>query len=372
MIGNMRFNRILMFSLGGINLLMLVAMGSTAGNTIIVDDDGAAGQYELIQDAIDNATTGDTIRVFEGEYVGGLTVNRSVSIIGNGSSTTKLIGQGLESNVIFITSDSVNLRGFSIIGPGKNPSPISEILSNAGIRISSSWNAISDIRITNSYFGIQMTASHSTTISNLTIDECSKGIDLMLSTNSIITGTEITNSLETAIYLSLSSYNSILNNSIFGSGISGIHFANANFNRIEENHLQDNQDGINLTQTQDNRILGNTIILHEHGILVNGSTRTTLDGNQYVNNRYGLYLYHSHENDLNHSSFSNNSRDIVINDSTTNDLSHLPPSTNVLIIESEKSSDDQFEIPDWIPMVMYGILVTVAASVFFQRRKKAV
>ena len=62
-----------------------------SGRTITVDDDGGA-DFTTIQDAIDNATDGDTIRVFRGGYDGPIIVNKSVSLIGNGSGNTRVYG----------------------------------------------------------------------------------------------------------------------------------------------------------------------------------------------------------------------------------------------------------------------------------------
>ena len=57
------------------------AEGETNGEIITVDDDGEA-DYPRIQWAIDNASRGDTIRVFDGEYSEALNINKTLSIIG--------------------------------------------------------------------------------------------------------------------------------------------------------------------------------------------------------------------------------------------------------------------------------------------------
>lgn len=43
---------------------------------------------------IDNATEGDTIRVYEGTYYENVVVNKTVSLVGNGSEETTIEGGG--------------------------------------------------------------------------------------------------------------------------------------------------------------------------------------------------------------------------------------------------------------------------------------
>jgi len=74
---------------------------SVTGTIWFVDDDalsngdGTIGNpFNTIQDAIDNATNGDRIRVFEGTYYENVIVERSVSLIGNGSDVTTIDSGG--------------------------------------------------------------------------------------------------------------------------------------------------------------------------------------------------------------------------------------------------------------------------------------
>lgn len=76
------------------------------GRTIIVDDYGEA-EYTRIQDAIDNSTDGDTIRVWAGVYNESIRMNRSLSLIGNGTETTFLIGQHDKPTISVIANNSV-------------------------------------------------------------------------------------------------------------------------------------------------------------------------------------------------------------------------------------------------------------------------
>ena len=55
--------------------------------TLIVDINGG-GNYTSIQNAVDNATAGDTIRVYAGTYYEDVLLNKTITLIGNGSANT--------------------------------------------------------------------------------------------------------------------------------------------------------------------------------------------------------------------------------------------------------------------------------------------
>lgn len=106
--------------------------GGANGETIIVDDNGPA-DFPKIQWAIDNATDGDTVRVYDGWYNESLIINRSVSIIGNGSESTILNGTGNPNyfrNIITITANDTNVSGFTFTsGPSSSYFQVIEVNS---------------------------------------------------------------------------------------------------------------------------------------------------------------------------------------------------------------------------------------------------
>jgi len=87
-----------------------------AAQTIVVDDDGTPGvdcNYTVIQWAIDNASSGDTIYVWAGVYHENVVINKSVTLIGNGTINTTIDG-GTGGDNVLITTDWVNISGFTI------------------------------------------------------------------------------------------------------------------------------------------------------------------------------------------------------------------------------------------------------------------
>jgi len=81
--------------------------------TIYVDDDGGA-DYKKIQDAIDNASEGDTIFVYNGTYYENLVVNKKIDLIGEDKHTTIIDGV-MKGDTITINVEGVTLSNFTII-----------------------------------------------------------------------------------------------------------------------------------------------------------------------------------------------------------------------------------------------------------------
>ncbi len=85
--------------------------------------------YPTIQQAIDNASAGDTIRVWNGTYPESIYINKPLSLIGNSSLDTIIDPSGT-GNVVSILSNWVNMSFFKIFGTPNPDCGISLISSN--------------------------------------------------------------------------------------------------------------------------------------------------------------------------------------------------------------------------------------------------
>jgi len=117
------------------------------GNIIYVDVDGGA-DYKKIQDAINNASNGDTIFVFNGIYCEeNLTINKSINLIGENKYFTIIDGcRG--NNTVNIMSENVILSGFTVTNSSKKNWFL------AGVRLTGSNNKIYGNIIENNQLGI--------------------------------------------------------------------------------------------------------------------------------------------------------------------------------------------------------------------------
>lgn len=324
------------------------------GNTLYVGGTGP-GNYTRIQDAIDDATDGDTVFVYDDSspYYENVIVDRSINLIGEDKHST-IIDAREDGTVTCITANSVNITGFTIQKGGLYPWPdkiyagidiygdfafISNnlIISNKdrGINIcsSSSNNIISDNTISsNGGASLYITHSKDNTILENTITNNEGDIYLLYSNNNILSeNTFINNSLSV-----FSSYQNTINNNMVNGKpliyleeesdqvivddagqiilvkcdnitvqnqeISGtcaaIHLLETNNCLISDNVVTNNKYGIELDFSNLNTISENTISFNErNGIDFYSSSNNVISENAISsNNEYGIGIYSSSNN----------------------------------------------------------------------------
>ena len=210
--------------------------------TIVVPDD-----YSTIQEAIDNASEGDTIFVKRGVYVENTVVNKSVSLIGEDRDSTMIdVTAGLK-----VQSNNVTIAGFTIYD------------GYDGISLATNYCNISGNKITNTTHGI-VVFGYENSISGNIFESIG---------------------LSSAIQLNFANKNLISGNYIV-SCVEGIQiWQNSNNNTLRENTIINCQDtAINFQYSNDNVIVGNNISLSGLGTSIYGSNRNIISNNNYVNN----------------------------------------------------------------------------------------
>lgn len=250
---------------------------STARAQIWIVDYAGGGDRWVIQEAIDNATDGDTIYVWNGTYNENIIVNVAVSIIGNSTENTTIDGGG-SGDVVRITVDGVNITGFAIKGSGKT------IGADAGIELFSAdncniyqnkifdnmqgifldWADDNDIKNNivslNNNTGIYIKNSNSNTIDNNVANtmEMGNGIFIIDSIGNTISNNTVNENPQAGIYTSTSSSNNIIRNNIVRVNVYGLRLWAGN-NDFFNNILQKNNYGV-YSQTSLNNIYHNDFI----------------------------------------------------------------------------------------------------------------
>ena len=90
----------------------------TGAATITVDDSGGA-DFPSIQKAIDAANPGDSVFVYNGLYFENITINKTIDLDGESRTDTIIDGGGWD-DVVYISSDWVNITGFTINNSGNS------------------------------------------------------------------------------------------------------------------------------------------------------------------------------------------------------------------------------------------------------------
>jgi len=249
--------------------------------TLTVGQVGSGAQYNKIQYAIDNASNGDTIYVWDGTYHESVRINKTVTLIGNGSSNTTIIPQG-DIVAIIILENWVNISGFSITNGFSNGLHGIFILSLKHCRIenchiSNYTNAI----MINSNVG---NPSSDNLISNNIFSNCTNGVTIVNSNINTITNNIYDNC---GIGFSWSFSNIVYNNTMssVGIGLSGTHVSHWNSHEIPINNTVDGKPIIYLKNIDN-------VIIHTnaaHIILANCTNITVRDFN-FTNVGVGVEL----------------------------------------------------------------------------------
>lgn len=174
----------------------------SSGNILYVGGTGP-GNYSTIQDAIDNASDGDTVFVYDDSspYYENIWINKGINLVGENRETTIIDGSRGDYVVAFFDTDWVNISGFTI--------------NNGYWGIYLEWcnfNTISGNNILDNVYGLFLHHSHCNTITgNYIISNSGYGISIYQLCNKTI----ISNNNNTLH--PYSSYENIIYNNYFNN-----------------------------------------------------------------------------------------------------------------------------------------------------------
>jgi len=306
---------VFVFGLTIFSLLMLMLVLGTGAQAadIYVDDDNMAGPwlgtmanpYQNITSAVGNATGGDTIHVWEGDYNENVVVNKTLSLIGNGTGNTTIIGTGT-GDVVYVNASWVNVTGFTVNNSGSNP-------GDAGIELDNVQNCnIYDNNVSGNNHGIHLDSSDNAAITANTIWNNGRGLVLASSVNCVVDNNTFTGNgivIEGDSQAALSTWNTHTidaTNTANGRPIyyykdatgvtvpgdaAQVLLANCTGFEISGLNLSGADVGIELgASTYVNITLSAIRYNNVMGIYLNYSTSISIIRNNVSNNGYGLYL----------------------------------------------------------------------------------
>jgi len=374
------------------------------GKTLYVGGLGP-NNYSKIQDAIDNASDGDTVFVYDDSspYYERVKINKSIDLIGENRDTT-IIDAKRKGNIIFISSNNVSIKELTL----QNSSG----LNNASIKIDFDFGicTISDNIIIDNDNGVSMYFSgnnntikdniffnnketsikgshhnnniisgntfdhpagiyqdqcirfHSCArfnISGNTIKKCNSGITLDLSNNNLISE----NIISTVGYEGIrirGSNNKIIGNNLVGGGIQDSDSVNS---IIAYNTISYNRWGITLRSVKNTVISKNNITGTTYGVETEETSNITISENHFTTNHISINIVSSSDTVVSENSIDNNINGIRLQNSLKTEIrcNNFKDNTqrNALFSDCNNTVWDSnyWNRPHILPKILFGKII---------------
>lgn len=245
----------------------------------------------VLQETIDKAPSGATIKLYSGLYSGNITIDKPITIVGVEDGV--IIDGGGVGNVVNIKSSDVTLNNLTIQNSGSLMYRL-----DSGIHIEKAKNInITKCKILDSLYGIDLYMVEDSSIKNNFIT--SKDYDISLrgdalkiwhSHNNLISHNTITKSRD--VTLNYSHNNTFKNNNISNSRFA-IKIDLSKETLIEENSFKYNSVSLMMMMCENSKILNNSILSSNGaagiGVMLQGGS-TLFDSNRVRYNAKAIYI----------------------------------------------------------------------------------
>lgn len=232
--------------------MLITGIINTEAATINVPDN-----FKTIQEAVENAQTGDTVLVKSGNYHENIIVSKTITIKSDKGAATTVIRPLNSAEPVIKVNDVSNavINGFTATGS-----------AIAGIYLYKATN-------------VNIIQNNTT--------ENRNGIFLYSSNNNTLTGNEAGSNDQTGIYLEASNGNTLEKNTTDSNREKGIFLISSNSNIVKDNSASLNTwNGITLWSANNNTIKGNKVYRNTYGIIMSNSTGNDVAENPTWTNFY--------------------------------------------------------------------------------------
>jgi PGF-pre-PGF domain-containing protein len=296
-----------------------------------------------IQAAVDNATAGEMIYVWNGSYTENVNVDKQLTLRGEGTDVVNVMNSTAGGHVFEVTADYVNISGFTVTGATDT--------NKAGFNLSDRQHCnIYDNNASGNYYGIYMSSSSNNTLTNNTAYSNHRGIYLRSSSNNTLTSNMLMNNTayndSRGIFLEYSNNNTLTNNTANSNTQFGISLRYSDNNTLTNNTANSNTwYGIYMLSSSNNTLTNNTANSNtQFGICLQSScnNNTLTNNTANSNTRYGIYLLSSSNNNMltNNTAYSNIECGIYLRSSSNNTLTNNTAYSNHRGIYLRSSSNN--------------------------------
>jgi len=220
------------------------------GNVLFVGGFGP-GNYSRIQDAIDNATAGDTVFVYHGVYSEYIKVDKSLHVVGEDRNNTVISAPIM--GAVLISGDGVVFEGFTVLNNDSTEMTSAIYISGSGCIVTG--NIVLNT-VKGRDYGIIVSGEGNTVAKNM-VSNHTIGIFIFYSSGSRVEDNLAVDNDATGIAVTGSTTCSVLNNTVLRN-YAGIRLFDARLNTVRGNLVKGSHDGIYLTYNY-NRSVQNVI-----------------------------------------------------------------------------------------------------------------
>ncbi len=255
---------------------------------------------QALQEVVDAARPGDTIRLAPGRHAGPVRIDRPLALVGEPGAVLAGTGRG---SVVTIAGDDVRVEGLQITGSGRDlPAMDSAVLVTRDARRA----LVRGNRLTGNLFGVYLHGAAESVVegneivgrSDLRISEAGNGVSIWNAPGAKVIGNTIRQGRD-GIFVKTSRDNTFADNTFSGLRFA-IHYMYTHDSRIVGNRSVGNHVGWAIMYSDRLEIRDNVSVDdRDHGLLLHSTNLSQVVGNVVRNGHEKcVFVYNATRNDL--------------------------------------------------------------------------
>ena len=252
-----------------------------------------------LQEAVDQAQAGDTLRLAKGTYEGNITITKPLTLE-SAQGRSALIKGDRKKRTITVSAPDVTIRRLTVTGSGMSlPNMDAGIfLDKAAARAHVAENDILDNSVGVYLWGApEAVVEHNLIIGNkeLRENERGNGVTVWNAPNSKVVYNDISHGRD-GIFSNASNLNTFSHNH-FHDLRYGVHYMYTNDSQIEDNIVADSKIGYAIMFSTNIRLTGNISLNNtDQGIMLNYANDSVISGNAVDKSPKCVFLYKAKNN----------------------------------------------------------------------------